>query len=84
MHIAYFRVQHHAKAHDAGADHDLSMAELRRRGFANQLIYGSKIKIYNTKKKLQAADLTLAESNLAKDSGSKVTAKCYCPDPGRN
>ena len=37
----------------------------------------------NTKNKLQATDFTLAESNLAKDSDSKITAKCYCPDPGR-
>jgi hypothetical protein len=52
--------------------------------YANQLIYGPNIKIYNTKNKLQATDFTLAESNLAKDSDSKITAKCYCPDPGRN
>jgi hypothetical protein len=47
------------------------------------LIYSPNIKIYNTKNKLQATDFTLAESNLAKDSDSKITAKCYCPDPGR-
>jgi hypothetical protein len=47
------------------------------------LIYGPKIKIYNTKNKLQATDFTPAESNLAKDSDSKVTAKSYCPDPVR-
>ena len=51
--------------------------------YANQLIYGFKIKIYNTKNKLQATGFTLAESNLAKDSDSKITAKCYCPDPSR-
>ena len=39
--------------------------------------------VYNTKNKLQATDFTPAESNLAKDSDSKITAKCYCPDPGR-
>ena len=39
--------------------------------------------MYNTKNKLQATDFTPAESNLAKDSDSKITAKCYCPDPGR-
>jgi hypothetical protein len=47
------------------------------------LIYGPKIKIYNTKNKLQATDFTPVESNLAKDSDSKVTAKSYCPDPVR-
>jgi len=47
------------------------------------LIYGSKIKIYNPKNKLQATDFTPAESHLAKDLGSKVTAKSYCPDPVR-
>jgi len=48
-----------------------------------QLVYGPKIKIYNTKNKLQATDFTPAELNLAKDSDSKVTAKSYCPDPVR-
>ena len=54
-----------------------------QRFYANRLIYGSKIQIYNTKNKLQATDFTPAERNLARDSGSKVTAKCYCPDLGR-
>ena len=39
--------------------------------------------MYNTKNKLQATDFTPAESNLAKDLDSKITAKYYCPDPGR-
>jgi len=51
--------------------------------YANGLISGSKIRIYNTKNKLQATDFTPAERNLARDSGSKVTAKSYCPDPVR-
>jgi hypothetical protein len=33
--------------------------------------------------KLQATDFTPAESNLAKDSGSKVTTKSYYLDPAR-
>jgi len=48
-----------------------------------QLVYGPKIKIYNTKNKLQATDFIPVELNLAKDSDSKVTAKSYCPDPVR-
>ena len=39
------------------------------------------ITLKNTKNKLQATDFTLAELNLAKDSDSKITAKCYCLDP---
>jgi len=48
-----------------------------------QLIYGPKIKIYNTKTKLSATDFIPAELSLEKDSDSKVTAKRYCPDPAR-
>ena len=54
-----------------------------QRLYANWLIYGSKIQIYDTKNQLQAIDFTPAERNLARDSGSKVTAKSYCPDPVR-
>ena len=54
-----------------------------QRLYANRLIYGAKIWIYNIKNKLQAIDFTPAERNLAGDSGGGVTAKSYCPDPVR-
>ena len=79
--IEYFHIQHYAKTHDTGADHDLNIAQLRYSGSTPINWYGSKIKIYNTKNKLQATDFIPAESFLAKDSGNKVTAKSYCPYP---
>ena len=85
--IEYFHVQHYAKTRDAGTDYDSSMAQLWCSGFTPINWYTAlrsrSIILKNTKNKLQATDFTPAGSNLAKDSDSKITAKCYCPDPCR-